>query len=300
VQEILITKIRTDKSVQSRVAINADYVTELVDIIKSGKRLPPIDVYKDGDELWVSDGFHRLRAAEEAGKRTIRAEIHKGSVTDAAWASCAANQEHGLRRTNSDKRHAVEMALQLHPEKSDRLIADHVGVSREMVLASRRQVMGEVKLPTREGKDGKTYLVPPPPRGNPSPAVGKSAPPPPQTKAKPPERRDSVNAVIPDHLHKLFDRIPEIVGLTNMLSEIKKVLRAAESTGDPLFAEVPFNAVYTALENAYHGLDATIPYAVCPWCHGVTSKECRGCNKRGVIGEHRYKTTVPREMKKND
>lgn len=163
-------------------------------------------------------------------------------------------------------------------------------------MATRRQVIGDVTLPTREGKDGKTYRVPPAPT-----TTGRAIPPPPKAKAKSPsERRDSVDVVIPDHLHRLFDRIPEIISLTNMLSEIKRAIRFAENSGDPLFAEVHFNAVYTALENAFHGLSATIPFAVCPWCKGVTTKECRGCNKRGVIGEHRYNTTVPREMKKND
>ena len=60
------------------------------------------------------------------------------SRKDAAWAACAANQAHGLRRTHADKRKAVTLALKLHPEMSDQAIADHCGVSRNMAFGMRR------------------------------------------------------------------------------------------------------------------------------------------------------------------
>ena len=152
-QEVLIAKIRTDGGVQSRAAINDEYVKELAEIVQAGKRLPPVSVYNDGTDLWAADGFHRLAAHEQAGKKTIRAEIHKGGQADAAWASCGANQEHGLRRTNSDKRRAVEMALKMRPTASDRAIAEHVGVHVNTVAQARRQLPQNVGVTTRTGVD---------------------------------------------------------------------------------------------------------------------------------------------------
>jgi ParB-like chromosome segregation protein Spo0J len=299
-QDILVEKIRTDKSVQSRAAINPDYVAELVEQIKNGKKLPPIDVYKSGDDIWMADGFHRLRAHEDAGKRTIRAEVHKGGEHDAAWASCGANQSHGLRRTNPDKRRAVELALSMRPQSSDQVIAEHVGVSREFVLRLRpRPVIGS-QVTERTGIDGVTRKLPPPQgltrKILPPPVGAKTPPPPPAHKAA--AEVDEVGKVIPEHLQMLFDRIPEVQTLLSQISSIKSVLKKAEESGDPLFAEVHFATVYANLQTAYDGIKSTKPHAVCPWCKGVMSKECRGCAGRGVLGEYRYNTTVPRELKK--
>ncbi len=323
-QELLIEKIRTDGGVQSRERISDEYVGELAELIKTGKKLPPVDVYSDGTEIWAADGFHRILAHIKADKRTVRCNVHKGTKTDAMWASCAANQEHGLRRTNSDKRHAVEMALKIHGGKSDRAIADHVGVSDPFVSGLRRQVL-TVSTCERVGRDGKTYRVPPAPTGGertetggeertkrveiegekrpsppPSPLEGegeerkrKTPPPPPP----PSLRLDGVKQTIPDHLIPLFDRAGEVQALLSKISGIRGVLRTAQEDGDVLYGDVNWQSVEAALQTAYSDLKATIPHAVCPWCHGTLTDHCKGCGKRGVVGQFRWDTTVPREMK---
>jgi len=86
--------------------------------------------------------------------------VTPGSRKDAAWAACAANQTHGLRRTNADKRKAVTLALKLHPEMSDQAIADHCGVSRNMAFGVRRQHVNGLQVEKRVGVDGKTRKVP--------------------------------------------------------------------------------------------------------------------------------------------
>jgi hypothetical protein len=67
---------------------------------------------------------------------------------------------------------------------------------------------------------------------------------------------------------------------------------------DPLFAECDTQAVVAGLQTAYDQLKATIPAYVCPWCNGVLATDCRGCGGRGAIGEFRWKTAVPRELKR--
>ena len=328
-QELLIEKIRTDGGVQSRERISDDYVEELADLIKVGKKLPPVDVYSDGTDIWVSDGFHRIHAHLKANKRTIRCNVHKGTKADAMWASVAANQDHGLRRTNADKRHAVEMALKTHPELTDRAIAEHVGVSDTFVNGLRRQVQ-TVCTSTRIGKDGKTYKVPPPPippqqvtpkitlsppgktewgkgkasdpHPNPLPSQGegeirRGKTPPPQP-PKPKERLDEVKKPIPDHLVPLFDRGSEVQALLSQISSLKGVLKQAQESDDPLYGDCHFQAAEAALQTAYTEIKATKPFAVCPWCHGTMSEHCRGCGHRGVIGEFRWNQTVPPELKK--
>jgi hypothetical protein len=51
------------------------------------------------------------------------------------------NHSHGLRRTNADKQHAVEVALKAFPDRNDRSIADLCGVSHPSVSAARRQLV---------------------------------------------------------------------------------------------------------------------------------------------------------------
>ena len=139
-QEILVEKIRTDGGVQSRERINDEYVGELAELIKSGRRLPPAEVYNDGREIWMADGFHRLLAHTRAGKRSIRCNVHKGTKADAVWASCGANEELGLRRTNADKRRAVELARGARSNLTERAIAEHVGVSHTLVQQMHHQL----------------------------------------------------------------------------------------------------------------------------------------------------------------
>jgi len=325
-QELLLEKIRTDGGVQSRERVNPEYVTELADLIKGGKKLPPIEVYGDGGSaVWCADGFHRILAHQQAGKRTIRCNVHKGTKADAIWASCAANQEHGLRRTNADKRHAVEMALKARPTMSNRALADHVGVDNVFVGTVRRQVL-TVSTCERIGKDGKTYRVPPPPReerteppereedatmgGPPPPAPapfasaqvarsegGDRADPPGPPEEESSERLDEVGKPIPDHLLPLFDRGQEVQALLGHISSIKGTLKRAEAAGDALYAEINFNSALAAIETLHMEVKATKPYAVCPWCRGNLSDQCRGCGHRGVLGKYRWNTIVPKELK---
>lgn len=306
-QELLIDSIRTDDGVQSRSAINREYVAELTELLKAGKKLPPVEVFRDGSETWMADGFHRLLAHQDAGARKIRAEVHKGGRKEARWHSIGANLGHGLRRTNEDKRRAVTMALEDRPEASDALIADHCGVHVNTVAAVRRQVPQIVGPVERIGKDGKTYRIPPPPPRNipPPPSVTPTEPrrippPPPSTPPEPAKPTGPVDAVgypIPDHLQGLFKRGAEVQALLGQISSIKGTLKRAEETGDVLYEDCRMQQAFAALQTAYDTIKATKPYVVCPWCKGVMSDQCRGCGKRGVLGEFRYDTTVPRELK---
>jgi len=118
-----------------------------------------VTVWYDGTDYWPSDGFHRIKAAEAAGQKVIEAQVHQGTQADARWASLAANQTHGLRRSNADKERAVRLALAARPDMSDRAIAEHVGVDHKMVgkYRAEKAATGEVPQSTkRTGRDGRT------------------------------------------------------------------------------------------------------------------------------------------------
>lgn len=167
-KRIRIDKIRLDGDTQPRTEIDEAIVREYRDAYKAGVQLPPVDVFYDGANYWLADGFHRRWGAFKADIKSLDCVVHEGTREDARWFSYAANQTHGLRRTNEDKAKAVKAALQ-HPkgaELSDRQIAEHVGVSNTFVGKIRSQVSTD-DTSTRKGKDGKSYPAKKPPKKKP-------------------------------------------------------------------------------------------------------------------------------------
>ena len=125
-RDVKLTKIILDYSKQVRVAIDYDVVREYAEKMAAGKVLPPIDLFRAPVEsagFLIGDGWHRILAAKENKADLIAARIHDGDPNEALKFALGANQEHGIRRTNADKRNAVELALQVFGNMSDRQIA---------------------------------------------------------------------------------------------------------------------------------------------------------------------------------
>jgi hypothetical protein len=128
----------------------------------SWERLPPITVYEVDDRLLIADGFHRHAAAVMLGKRTIPAEICVGTFTEALDFVASVNLFHGLPLTRAERRRAVEVKLKLHPDWSDRRMAQELAVSRELVFKIRKQLIDSRQIPNlpgRVGADGKLYTT---------------------------------------------------------------------------------------------------------------------------------------------
>ena len=109
--ELSVSDIRLDGNTQMRVTLVTDTIREYSDEMHAGVEFPPVIVYHDGTDYWLADGFHRVHAAPLAGRASVLANIYEGTDRDARRHAMGANADHGLRRTNSDKRNAVEMAL---------------------------------------------------------------------------------------------------------------------------------------------------------------------------------------------
>jgi len=166
VTELPINRIRLDGGTQPRAAINEEYVAQLMADLEADVKLPPVDVFHDGTDYWLADGFHRYHAHSRAGYGHIEAKVHQGTQADAQWFSFGANRAHdaaGLRRTNDDKRRAVQAALL--PERgvteSNRAIAAHVGVDEGTVRRHRSELESSAELPQIDKRtvtrNGTTY-----------------------------------------------------------------------------------------------------------------------------------------------
>ena len=156
-----LDQIRTNGGTQSRVELNQETVAEYAQAFTAGASFPPVVVFFDGANYWLADGFHRYFGARDAGESAIDAEIITGTQRDAVLYSLKANATHGLRRTNADKRKAVETLLKdaEWATWSDRKIAEVCGVSHELA----RQVRGAICHPLTDSptrtveRNGKTY-----------------------------------------------------------------------------------------------------------------------------------------------
>jgi|GEM_PF-1728543 len=157
--QLRISTLRRDDDVQSRVEIDRLKVDEYAKAMRRGETFPPITVFFDGKNYWVSDGFHRVPAAENAGQKKIEAEVREGTKRDAILYSVSCNSTHGLPRTRGDKWRAVETLLNDDEWRawSDRVIARHCCVAWSFVGRVRASICApstdarEVKF-TRNGK----------------------------------------------------------------------------------------------------------------------------------------------------
>src|ERR1700730_7471553 len=113
VSELAVADIKVDPECQARAASNDATINEYAKIMKEGNdnAFPPVVVFHDGTDYWLSDGFHRHSAAQKAGLASLKSKIRQGTHRETILHSVGANTTHGLRRTNADKRRAVSILL---------------------------------------------------------------------------------------------------------------------------------------------------------------------------------------------
>lgn len=142
VNRIPVAQIVDDNSTQLR-KYNLAVVNEYAEAMEDGAQFPPVVVFQEAERYWLADGFHRLAATKQLGLLEIEAEVQQGTKRDALLRAVGANAEHGLRRTNEDKRRAVETLL---ADKEWALwnnceLARHCAVSESFI----RKVKGELE-----------------------------------------------------------------------------------------------------------------------------------------------------------
>ena len=148
-----IKEIKINGGTQTRTKLNKTVINEYAEALANGAEFPQIIIFNDGENYWLADGFHRYHAHIKAGFETINAEVKSGTKREAILYSVGANTQHGLKRTNADKRHAVITMLQDEEWKtwSNNEIARQCKVSNVFV--------GKVREDVTNGKDSteRTY-----------------------------------------------------------------------------------------------------------------------------------------------
>jgi len=138
-----LSKIRIDGGTQIRVEPSQETIDRYAALYIDGHEFPPITVFFDGVDYWLTDGFHRYFAAKKAGKSKINETIINGTNRDAILFSVGANGTHGLNRTNADKRNAVETMLKdaEWSKWSDNAISKQCHVSQPFVGMVRKSLI---------------------------------------------------------------------------------------------------------------------------------------------------------------
>lgn len=141
-ERIDISLIRTDGGTQPRTGLNPATVKEYVEGMTMGATFPPVTGFYDGKTYWLADGFHRLEAARKIQASEILIDVRQGTKRDAILYAVSANARHGLRRSNEDKRRAVEILLNDREwsQWSNRELARHCEVSLDLVNRLRRKM----------------------------------------------------------------------------------------------------------------------------------------------------------------
>jgi hypothetical protein len=295
--EIDINTIEIDGGTQMRAKIDDATVSEYADVLQEGASLPPAVVFFDGTSYWLGDGFHRYHGSRKAGIGTLYCEIRKGTVRDAILYAAGANSEHGLKRTNADKRKAVEALLRDKEwsSKSDSWIASQCRVSHTFVAKLRPAVTCNVSS-QRTGQDGRTINTE---------NIGGS-----QNAASEPqwvetdedrepvlsdedwdaaEAEEAASSIPSDEKHK---------AILSLCTKAKKLL--GELYREPAGAHLKNQQAAVHLRNFREVVSFSAPWKPCPECSGSDTgcKLCGGCGfialgQRNVLSDqHKAKLGV--------
>lgn len=294
-KKLELSKINVEGGTQIRAAVNENTVTEYAELMKAGVEMPPVEVFFDGMVYWLADGFHRVTAAFEAGLDTILANVRTGKKRDAILFACGANASHGLKRTNADKRMAVETLLNDSEwvKWSDNRIAEAVAVSVNFVGDVRRQLSSDDNSPAakaaaepRVGKDGKSYPKKEKAEREPKATPKHVVDTPPEEKRKitggtafNPEEyadatEDQAGNAIPADLMPVFAQADAFADVLNNLSKARAGIERLLNT--PAGNLIKNSLGNVDLKNIYAQVKFAQPFAICPRKKHDNCDVCKG------------------------
>lgn len=324
--KIKIEELNT-RDLQTRAALNEDTVSDYAEAMERGDKFPAVTVFTDGAEYYLADGFHRVEALRRIGKKSVMAELQDGDYKAALLYALKANSTHGLRRTNADKRHALEMAWNAREhlfggEPSQNLLADTCGISRKTVerFMAEQGRNGSYPMPNQVAtmSQGDTPTAPTMPTRPIRPAQaengekneviaptmpvrrvgrdGKTYPVRPAMPTRPAKPAhivplDRFGTEIPVEINGAFEQ-EELNEVIRNISEARSVLRSALEAGVEAFKAVRQDALIQ-LNNAYSFVKSAKAHCVCRICQG---NGCKACHERGWQTEEEYERN-PKEFK---
>ena len=154
-----LARLRIDSLIRAdSPRLEGEDSAHVVSLVEVGEQLPPIVVHTPS--MRVIDGMHRVRAATACGATEISARMVTGSLHDSFLLAVRLNIAHGLPLSRADRTAAVVRIDRSHPEWSDGLIANVVGLSVATVGRIRRGSTAESdRMDARVGRDGRVRPI---------------------------------------------------------------------------------------------------------------------------------------------
>jgi len=315
------------KGMQVRAHMCEETVKEYAEAMAAGAKFPPVIVFHDGTNYWLADGFHRLEAWKRNGVETVKAEVKEGSRIDALKFAFSANNSHGLRMSNEDKRQVVlivyenRVALGLGEVPSANSVAKIVGIDHKTVADQLGNFPSWRDATERQGSDGRKRSLPiPPPRPPVTTPLGARFPIPPSrdgtggggassegkhdedqgfggedlspSSVRPAHLTDMLGNHVPQNIAELWMRRTELTEVVKLIQKGRLAVAKAQDAGDPLWGNFNFSSVMMHIDNALAHLKGAVPHCVCVYCQGIGCKACR----TGLMPVAQYER-LPRELK---
>jgi hypothetical protein len=127
-----IQDLTLDASVNPRFKVDQTVVEEYAET--PAPEFPPIRVYRLPDgRMLVSDGFHRVGAAQVRGESEILADVRDGTYEEAVEHAFTANVRHGKQLTREEKTAAVLRLREMHPDWSHAQVASALDLRPDRV-----------------------------------------------------------------------------------------------------------------------------------------------------------------------
>ncbi|MET8997209.1 streptomycin biosynthesis protein [Amycolatopsis sp. NPDC004169] len=147
-----------DLVLSGHVRLNGEDEQHVRRLAKLGRSVPPIIVRRG--TMRVIDGWHRVKAAVLNDEVDIAARYFDGSESDQLQLAVRVNSAHGLPLTSADRRAVATHIITIHPEWSDRAVAEVAGITGKTVGALRRRSTEDLpQSNARIGRDGRTRPV---------------------------------------------------------------------------------------------------------------------------------------------
>lgn len=149
-----------DTSIRTRYRLDKATIKDYEEAMRSGAVFPPLVVFseKNSQRYVLADGHHRLEAAKRLKKNTFLCTVKRGDKHIALRFALGANADHGLRRSNADKRKCVLLAMNCPDFDgwSMRMIADLCHVSRPLVSDVKQSIIEKAQETEEEGGSSAT------------------------------------------------------------------------------------------------------------------------------------------------
>lgn len=163
--KVKLCDLKLNAHYRTREELDDQTVEDYALAMSRGDMFPPLDVYCNGIDDFITDGWHRYEAAKMTKATEIEVIRSTFAEHELRRSQAKQNCDHGRRRTNEDKRRVVRWLLLIDDivRMTDSSIAGMAKVDHKTVSKIRSEMLeaGEIEdHQIRESIDGRNFARP--------------------------------------------------------------------------------------------------------------------------------------------